>query len=175
MLIVIEGADGSGKTTLANRIRKELEDYSIFIRSNGPPHTLQQLVDMVTFQQELIDRLPRLPFITDRNPVISEYVYGPILRGKCMHALNIEQMARLFRDKLLIHCRPSYSALTSGVRKEEQLEGVIPNHRHIVQAYDAVMMGLESDGVQVKPYDYTGPPQLIMDTIHTFIRENKNG
>jgi hypothetical protein len=37
------------------------------------------------------------------------------------------------------------------------------------------MMGLSNEGVNIKPYDYTGPPQMIMDTIKTFIREKKNG
>ncbi|WP_455363563.1 hypothetical protein [[Eubacterium] cellulosolvens] len=172
MIVIIEGADGSGKTTLANRLRKDLKDYCIFIRSNGPPRNLQQLVDMITLLQEIP---PRLPVITDRNPVISEYVYGPILRGKCMHGLKVEQMTRLFKDKLIIHCRPSYSALEQSVRREEQLEGVIDNHRHIVRAYDWLMGRLSQDGVKIKPYDYTGPPQLIMDTVKAFITEKKSG
>jgi hypothetical protein len=127
---------------------------------------------MITLIQEIP---PRLPVITDRNPVLSEYVYGPILRGKCMHGLKVEQMLRLFKDKLIIHCRPSYSALEQSVRREEQLEGVIDNHRHIVRAYDQIMGQLQRGGINVKPYDYTGPPQLIMDTVRNFIQEKHNG
>lgn len=172
MLIVIEGADGSGKTTLANRIRKDLQDYCLFWRSSGPPKNMKQLTDVVGM---LNDIPKRQPVVTDRNPLLSEYIYGPILRGTCMHALSIEKMAHWLKHALIIHCRPNYSALAAGVRREDQLEGVRENHRLIVQAYDSLMMGLAEYGATVKPYDYTGPPQLIMEAVTDFIREQRNG
>ena len=128
MLIVLEGPDGSGKTTLATRIRKDLDQYCLFLRSNGPPSTLLEFLDIVHFLQEIE---PRLPVVTDRNPLISEYVYGLILRGKRIHGLSVEQMATWLKSNttLLIYCRPKFAELDQGVRREQQLEGVIENHR----------------------------------------------
>jgi hypothetical protein len=169
MLVILEGADGSGKSSLATRIRKDIDEYLLFLKSNGPPHTLGQLANVLGVLTNLRDQ--SIPVVTDRNPVISEYVYGPIIRGKCMHALSIEQMARWFKDTMIIHCRPNYQALAAGVRKEVQMEGVVLNHRHIIQAYDDLMGFLEKEGVYIKRYDYTGPPQLVLDSIKAFIRK----
>jgi hypothetical protein len=170
MLIILEGSDGSGKTSLANRIRKDLQQYSLFLRSNGPPHHVGQLADVIGLLASLP---PHIPVICDRNPVISESIYGLIIRGKCMHGLDLEQLAFMFKSAMIIHCRPNYSALAAGIRKEVQMEGVVLNHRRIVQAYDTLMGQLEKEGVYIKRYDYTGPPQLIMDSIKTFIGKSR--
>ena len=169
MLVILEGADGSGKTSLATRIRKDIDEYMLLLRSNGPPHTLGQLANVIGVLNTLRDS--SVPVITDRNPVISEYVYGPIIRGKCMHGLTIEQMGRWFKTTMIIHCRPNFQALAAGVRKEVQMEGVVLNHRTIIKAYDDLMGHLEREGVYIKRYDYTGPPQLVLDSIKTFIRK----
>jgi len=167
LLVIIEGADGSGKTTLANRIRGQLDQYMLLLRTNGPP-SIGQLADYIGWVNDIPHKLL---LVTDRNPIISEAVYGPIIRGKCLHALTLEQMARQFRNALVIHCRPSYSKLAAGVQKEVQMDGVVLNHRHIVKAYDELMGKLEHEGVNVKRYDFTGPPQMIIDSIKAYIRE----
>lgn len=170
MLVILEGADGSGKTTLANRIRKEIDQYLLLLRSNGPP-SIGQLADYIGW----VSSLPhKLVLVTDRNPIISEAVYGPIIRGKCLHALTTEQIARQFRNAMIIHCRPNYSALAAGAAKEVQMDGVVMNLRHIIKAYDELMGKLESEGVYIKRYDFTGPPQLILDSIKAFIRKNND-
>lgn len=165
MLVIIEGADGSGKTTLANRIRGQLGQYAMFLRTSGPP----SIVEIANVCHWVDSHPHTLPLIMDRYPLLSEYVYGPILRGKCKHAMTIEMMARALRNAMVIHCRPNYSALAANVQKEVQLEGVLVNHRHIVKKYDELMGNLEKGGVHVKRYDYTGPPQLIFDSIKGYL------
>ena len=172
MLVIIEGPDGSGKTSLANRLRKDLSSPCLFLRSNGAPTRVEDLAQIIHW----INALPLyVPLITDRNPLISEYVYGPILRGKCMHKWTLEQMANWSKRALVIYCRPSWSALAQALRREIQLEGVIENHRIIVEAYDKLMSEFQTRGVEVVPYDFTGPPQLIMDRVRSYIRSNSNG
>jgi len=170
MLVILEGADGSGKTSLSTRLRKNLDPYILLLRSNGPPHHIEQLASVVNFMKDG----PRLiPVITDRHPLISEFVYGPILRGECMHSLDVRQMATLFWDSMIVYCRPNYAALAAGVREETQMEGIVMNHRRIVRAYDDLMGQLEEEGTYIKRYDYTGPPQLVLDSIKTFIRKGQ--
>ena len=166
MLIILEGADGSGKTSLANRIRKDVDEYILFLRSNGPPHHVGQLADVIGWLGEI----PRkIPVVQDRNPVISEYVYGPIIRGKCMHGLTLEQIIRYLRQAMVVYCRPSYSALAAGMRQDVQMEGVALNHQEIVRAYDKLMGELEELGVDIRRYDFTGPADLILDAVKTYI------
>ncbi len=170
MLIILEGADGSGKSTLANRIRKDIDEYILLLRSNGPPHHVGQLADVIGMLAEI----PwRIPVVTDRNPVISESIYGPIIRGKCMHGLDPEQMVRMFSKTMIIYCRPNYAHLAAGVRKEVQMEGVVVNHRQLVREYDTLMGELENKGIYIKRYDYTAGPQLVLDSIKTFIRQGR--
>jgi GTPase SAR1 family protein len=170
MLIILEGADGSGKTSLANRIRKEVDEYMLFLRSNGAPQHVGQLADVIGWVAEIPYKIP---VIQDRNPVISEYIYGPIIRGKCMHGLNLDQMVRMFRTSMIIYCRPSYSALAAGMRQEVQMEGVALNHKEIVKAYDEFMSQLGKTEVLVKPYDFTGPFDLLRDAIRSFIMRGR--
>lgn len=166
MLIILEGADGSGKTSLANRIRKDIDEYVLFLRSNGPPYHVGQLADVMGW----LDSIPRkIPVVQDRNPVISESVYGPILRNKCLHGLTLVQMARWLSKARIIYCRPSYSALAAGMREEVQMDGVAINHKEIVKAYDELMGQLEESGVTVSRYDFTGPIDLILDDIKSYI------
>ena len=172
MLVIIEGADGSGKTTLANRLRKDLDQYSIFLRSNGPPPNIGKLADIIAW---IMVSPGHIPVFCDRFPILSEYVYGPIIRGKCQHGLSVEQMAKRLSKALIIYCRPSYSKLAAGVRQEVQMDGVVINHRNIVKSYDDMMGELETAGAFIKRYDFTGPPQLIFDTVKAFIRERANG
>ncbi len=170
MLIILEGADGSGKTSLANRIRKDVQEYMLFLRSNGAPHHVGQLADVIGW----VAAIPYvIPVIQDRNPVISEYIYGPIIRGKCMHGLDFEQMEQMFRKSMIIYCRPSYSALAAGMRQEVQMEGVALNHKEIVRAYDEFMGQLRETDIPVRTYDFTGPSALILDAVRSFIQRGK--
>lgn len=170
MLIILEGADGSGKTSLANKIRKEVEEYMLFLRSNGAPHHVGQLADVIGWVSEIPYRIP---VIQDRNPVISEYIYGPIIRGKCMHGLTFDQMARMFRKSMIIYCRPSYSALAAGMRQEVQMEGVALNHKEIVRAYDQLIGQFRETDMSVIPFDFTGPSVIILDAVRSFIQRGK--
>ncbi len=172
MLVILEGADGSGKTSLANRIRKDLDEYTLFLKSSGPP-TIAQLADVLVW---LASIPTRIPIVCDRLSIISEYVYGPIIRGKCLHGLTVEQITKWLkaRPSMVIHCRPSYSALAAGVREEVQMDGVVLNHRHIIKGYDELMGLLREEGAVIKPYDYTWLPLLIPDAIRAFIRETKD-
>lgn len=96
MLIIIEGADKTGKTTLAKAISKEFGyEYKHFGAPKGSP------------ADEYMDFLLKLdkPTVCDRFH-LGELVYGPMLRGKTgitsLELVTLERVMRL-KQTILIH------------------------------------------------------------------------
>ena len=104
MLIIIEGPDKSGKTTLAKEIASYFKyDYAHF----GPPGK-----DPSREYAEFLINLKR-PTVCDRF-YYGELVYGPLLRGKSvitpLEKATIERLARL-RGAILIKATTDLSVI----------------------------------------------------------------
>lgn len=88
-VIVVEGPDESGKSTLAHALKVMIQPQPIFRRSpatfRGSPwdENTCQLVKELSNKPEL--------YIMDRCSEISEMVYGPIVRGQARNAGYIYQ------------------------------------------------------------------------------------
>lgn len=96
MLVIIEGPDKSGKSTLAKEVAKTFGmDYVHFGKPSADP-----AMDYVTFLKKL-----SRPTVCDRF-YLGEMVYGPMLRGnagfKLLDLLTIERLCRL-RQAVLIY------------------------------------------------------------------------
>jgi len=77
MLIVIDGPDGSGKTTLARHLQEK--HGATYHHDKGPP----EAEDLVAYFLSLLAR----GGIIDRF-ALSEMVYGPLLRGRSRIDIN---------------------------------------------------------------------------------------
>lgn len=97
MIIVIEGTDGAGKTTLAENLVAKMWTLGVEteVIHAGPPES-----GLSVFEQYALPLLERREKITRRNYLLildrwhlGELIYGPILRGKC--ALEPEQFTYL--------------------------------------------------------------------------------
>lgn len=177
MLVIIEGPDGSGKTTLANYLRKNVEAYAWLLRSNGPP---TNVIDMLrTVRWITRDAPPHLNVICDRFPIISEIVYGPILRDRCLHDYTPKLIAQYFLTApyptIIIHCRPPLQELELSVHSQVQMTGVKNNLSRIAETYDVLMQDLHREGVQIYRYDYTESPLPIVQTVQEFFGGEKHG
>lgn len=113
-MIVIEGMDNSGKSTLAQK----LADYmSLFVQeSEGPPKSDQEINDRVDLYATMGDN-----YLFVRHPVISNAIYGqfrpegnPITPGRTM----------LFYDArpLLIYCDAGERGFEGHVLKDHDTE-----------------------------------------------------
>lgn len=152
MQIIIEGPDGSGKTTFIDMLIGSKRWFTL-LRTAGPPPSLLIIVQYLAW---IANASPRMPLILDRIPVISDRIYGPILRN-----------ADIFRDKplawmltatpLIIYCRPPLDVIVKNVAatRASQLAGVEENTRAIVQGYDEHMAKLVGMALNVVQYDYT--------------------
>lgn len=146
-LIVVEGPDGAGKTTLIRNLRNSTKRHFLTLHRSGPPGTIAN----VRAYLELTRHAARsdLPVICDRHPLISEPIYGQVLRGHNLieqHFSN-EFVGDLLRDDVdrIIYCRPRSATIRESLKKEKQLDGIPEHIDRIIKAYDYYIQHLEED------------------------------
>lgn len=150
-MIIIEGCDNSGKTTLFNRLRVDLGCLGVI---NTRPRKEQDVLDAVYHMREL-SQLTQ--FVMDRWSPISESIYGPICRDD--HMIDEETLEyldnMLFQMKAtVVYCRPPLEVMQATIFDREQMEGVTDNLTRLYEAYDKRMDNLVSRGIKVLQYNY---------------------
>jgi|SRR5579863_718761 len=146
MIIVVEGCDNAGKTTLALDLAKRLR--AVFLKVERPARG----VDLMAFANLLeVAKSYSGIVVTDRHVAISEPIYGNIIRGG--HSLKTEDLA-LARERidLVVYCRPPNARIFSTMADREQMEGVIEQGESILCAYDDLFF---TPGPRHTRYDYT--------------------
>lgn len=147
--IIVEGCDGSGKTTLVNKLTKSFK-WPIHARSStsigGPVPDVDQwaLDDVNTMHKQE-------PSIYDRHPCISEPIYAPIVRhvppiGKFQDeafTTTVREIAAQYA--VLVVCLPPFSFVRRNVFDEGpgvngQMIGVQDNLHALYNAYKRVGM-----------------------------------
>ena len=145
-MIIIEGMDNSGKTTLA----KTLASHYNWPLEHSPGYC-SKMVDWA--KSTLLIQGHR---IYDRHPCISEQVYGPILRDKDeFKTPEGGKVMKLFIKKspLIIFCKPPDSVIVDDMG--DQMKGVKYNSFNLIMAYNRLMAYLKYWGLLVYDYDYT--------------------
>lgn len=101
-IIVLEGADASGKSTLAKKLVEALDgEYVKFSQPVKPPYE--------EYLRFLLNHDPAKTYILDRF-MYGELVYGPIFRGAAgfsMLDLNYLEMVLMRFNHVVIHCQVS--------------------------------------------------------------------
>lgn len=148
-MIIIEGPDNSGKSTLAERLSQELKIPVIHSQrpSGSPSEILEHSFKQLQPQMAILDRVYAM----------SEYVYGPICRGATdLGDLHHKALIDLYnRPYLIIYCRPPMETILKNDGRD-QMEGVLDNHQAIVERYDELMMEVSRFTTgKVIQYDWT--------------------
>lgn len=99
-MIIIEGPDNSGKSTLASFLAYEL-GMQVY-HAGGPPASIKEMNGRVQFILNNSDQ-----FIFDRCPLISEPVYSILRPGGNMFG-DSDELYKALRElkPVLIYCRP---------------------------------------------------------------------
>jgi len=154
MMIVIEGMDNSGKTTLQRQLQSLLggEGYITVSKKSPGPLPGEELVDWT--HQELTEMKPGELVIYDRFPIISETVYGTELRN--FNVFLSPRVPEETREKakeavdlfhrngpLIIYCRPSKDTIIE-FDQRDQMEGVKENASDLLTQYDDLIMEMAS-------------------------------
>lgn len=147
-MIIVEGPDGSGKTTLAKRLHEDLNarglNVSLNVSKGDVPQdplgkALDAIADSLRWRH---DPSKFRPVIYDRL-VLSEVVYGRILRESWQAGLN-PQAASLLLGMMgdlrtpLIFCMPPAEQIVENALRSEQLGGVKENLEEICDYYSQI-------------------------------------
>jgi len=169
-LIVVEGVDASGKSTLLENARIQIpKRYFVIIRHSCRPLALHHATQFMR-AANFTSYHAGLDVIADRHPLISEPIYGSLLRGG--HLFEESQQFKKEEDRLdelfraverVIYCRPSDDTIIANVDNKPQLAGVKEKILDLLDSYDQTMVKIRASGVPVYLYDYTTETRPLAD------------
>ena len=148
-IVVLEGPDGSGKTTLAHQIQ---DRYGHAYRHEGPPPAGRPA--LFYYYERLVDADAAAPVILDRF-ALGERVYGPVLRGRDDLGYAGWAVVRDFLDArgaVRVLCLPPKWVCMRAFRIAKQM---IKDEETFIQTYDAWAAFRNDPGQHV--YDWTRP------------------
>lgn len=156
-MIIIEGPDGSGKTTLIRQIQEQYPDLQV------APRVVSKQTEAMVDMQEWVNINLSLGVqytLFDRYRLISEFIYGPILRKEqqpgftsmtwAWHSLRRFQQLR----PLIIYCMPPLEVVMQNIAGDPDNDRVWD---HIMQIYTAYVQRATLDALNNNAliYDYT--------------------
>lgn len=161
-MIVVEGPDGAGKTTLIEQITQELE---IPIAPRASASKEGPVIDLHGWTTRSLNQHIRgvVPLqIHDRYPLLSEPIYGPLVRGAMRPGFGTPWFkdaweAFIFLRPIVVFCLPPVDEVVANVSKPPiQMDGVVMNIRAIYWQYYTLMQRLRGEGkITVMFWDYT--------------------
>ena len=142
MLILVEGADGSGKTTLVN----QLVEYFPTLRINMGNDHIPDFYDNLTCMGEDI--------VLDRS-FITDVVYRLALDdGKETDGINMFYMEHILRNSVVIYCKTATQFDDAKARGEDNITD-LKTAQKISRYYDAVMKFINTrTSTHVIKYDW---------------------
>lgn len=138
-MIILEGPDNSGKSTLAAKLHRDLG-----IRVIHSIKPSENWTSKMVYEHCLKQIAPQTEVaILDRVTAISEAIYGPICRGEsALGNYQTEALLDLWqRPYTVVYCRPDDETILDN-QGREQMPGVLENHKRIIEAYDRMMEDL---------------------------------
>lgn len=148
MLIILEGADGSGKTTLANKLN-DLYPVMRIDRDNERVYKLFHLLQLgIDFEH--------LDFVIDRS-FITDIVYRSVFNDEEVNgnkSISLSEMAEVLNKSVIIYCKTNTSYADSQKRGEDNITNA-KTHKKICDCYDKVMTFIKTrSDAKVITYDW---------------------
>jgi hypothetical protein len=168
--VIVEGMDGSGKTTLIGQLR-------------GLNHRLELVRNPLDDKQDFnawwpmeMDRTNTAVVPIHDRFFYSELVYGPIIRGR-INAENIlvqNVLWALRSNSLLIYARPSTDILREGIQTNSHMEGVKERFVSLLELYDQ-LMGAEQVWYGNRFVHYVWNRENELERVDGIVRSYMNG
>lgn len=168
-MIIVEGPDNSGKSTLVKYLADKYKLEVLQPLSKGPPSNIEELYSNT--KSLILQAIHKgRGCIVDRMPLIGESIYGPICREKDLWVPYFDYKVRLQKsintlEPFYIYCRPTDGMIldmtTHQVKEydtEEHLNKIKQNKRLILDAYDNYFVNFGNHNFF--RYDYNNPQHL---------------
>ncbi len=149
MIIILEGADNSGKSTLAKRLAADLNLE--VCHPGGPPKNIAEALARCVEQDTIFDLSTQVNFIYDRVTCISDRIY----RGKSEYHSVFDMFLDRIKETanvLIVFCRPSTERLKNfddHVMQDHEDEAVVEHAKNnvdrIIREYDELLGVLQSN------------------------------
>lgn len=180
MLIILEGPDGGGKSTLAQKFKegrnpKNFHDREYRSQLGGRTMTGEEMrINTYKLLNDLRNgKLQDVMCVCERLHTISDEVYRGVFGGAPF--LSVHEAGQVYKELgsrtnvRIIYCRPPIQAvIDAGLQKagddtNEWLEEVGARLRQLYRAYDEHMARISWHwGLSVTKYDFTDPASVRM-------------
>lgn len=158
-MIIVEGPDGAGKSTLVKELQELFPQLLIGERGVDDRDKLWEVTRPDTYRAICESLTSENPHIWDRL-FWSEFAYWRITSRECQFTGRDEHLIpNLIADLKVpvIWCMPPFEIVKENVMKEHQMEGVIRHIESIYELYQGMSKSptLMPRGLNVVMYDYT--------------------
>lgn len=161
-MIIVEGPDGAGKTTLIKYLVEKLE---LPVAPRVVSKDAEAMVDLKKWVEDNVSGGWQ-PTIFDRHRLISEPIYGPILRPRLEEGFTdvgwfYEQLRRFYRaNPTIIYCLPPFRQVWENVQDDP--DNRVVAQQHTLQMIWSSYFNKAITEYALKPkatwlYDYTDP------------------
>lgn len=172
-MVIVEGCDGSGKSTLVKQL---VDRFGLIVGERGvADRSLLYTVTRPDTYNALADAiLGGSPKVWDRL-YFSEMVYAPVVGRKCefnaYERAMVEGVLRALKCPI-IYCCPSFEVVRTNAAKAKQMSGVNENIAAIYADYERLFE--HRAGFHSLRYDYTQEPvDKAMDFVDFYLSQRK--
>lgn len=155
-MIILEGPDGGGKTTLLKELLNLFPEIPVHERASRSGPDGGPVEDLYEWAERDVTSWPKKGVhFYDRHPLVSEYIYGPVIRERMdprFHTTGLRR--RVAHRALTIVCLPPLGAVSASVSAERDMPGVHTRIATIWELY-ASLTATWSNGATMRRYDYT--------------------
>lgn len=162
-MLIVEGPDGAGKTTLIEALQKE---YDLPVAPRVVSKDAEAMVDLRHWVDQNLDKgFQRTIF--DRHRLISEPIYGPVLRKKQEDGFDdLEWLAPRMKEfyslkPVIIYCLPDLETVRANIKDDDD-NRVVQDHIDAIYAAYVARASIDyslSPGI-VRVWNYTQSPTI---------------
>ena len=178
MIVILEGPDGAGKTTLAETLRQRFQtERMTHVVKHGPYIGLQSEDLCRIYFRAMSQALTYDDHIIMDRAWLSEPIYGQVYRNGLnrvdMQRCRMLERAALSRGAVVVHCQPAFEVCAKAftARQDKEYLDTLQQLRKVYDEYDTLGQGT---ALPIIHYDYENDSVLeLFEKIKATSIENK--